>query len=217
MASAGTDQTDITYVRPGTWQASAANVPGIDALHSFAEDPRLPQGPPDSSPGRIPTRGPSAVKDTKAPPQNARRWWQRKNASNIELDQQGNGPDWTVTISEDQHDTQKAPDPRWKAQVAPRWTARTGPVGVAYLNRISERGRGARRFVDNGGANFAFTPSLRPSPMSLGDGRPNIPRFRPTQRVSPASLDQQIVSQDQTNTESGGVLASGGTLSQRWW
>jgi len=216
MADTGTDQTDITYVRPGTWNASSG-IPGIDALHSFAEDPRLPQGPPDSSPGRIATVGPSAVKETKAPPQNSRRWWLKRNRSNVMLDVVGNGSEWNVTINEDQVDTQKAPDPRWKAQVAPRWTARTGPVGVAYFHRTTDRVGGARRFQETGGTNFAFTPSLRPSPMAMGDGRPNAPRFRPTQRVSPVSLDQQIVSADQRNTESAGVLSMGGTLSQKWW
>jgi len=57
---------------------------------------------------------------------------------------------------------------------------------------------------------------LRPSPMAFGDGLPNIPRFRTTQRTAPVPLDQQIVSDDQ-QARSGYVLATGGTLNQRWW
>jgi hypothetical protein len=75
---------------------------------------------------------------------------------------------------------------------------------------------GERRFALNQGNSFAFTPSLRPSVMAMGDGMPNIPRFRTTQRVSPVPLDQQIVSDDQ-QAKSGYVLATGGALSQRWW
>lgn len=218
---ASTDQTDITYVRPGTegnsWQASAG-IPGIDAKHTFIDPGKKPDQGPDTTPGSIPTRGPSAV--TKAPAQNSRSWWQWRNRSRIALDEAGNnsGGQWSATVDEPQNNTQKPIDPRKVAIPMERWTGRTGPVLMALMHRVSEgQMAGVDRFNPNPGTNFAFTPSQRPSPMAFGDGRPNVPRFRTTQRVMPAPLDQQIVSDDQSGTVSGGVLGMGGTLSQRWW
>lgn len=219
MPDTRTDQTDVTYVRPGTWNASSG-IPGIDKLHSFAEPVREKLGPPDSSPGRIPTVGPSAVNETKAPAQNSRRWWWKRNAGQIILDNQ-NGSDWNTEDGTPvpQTDTQRPRDPRTVALTAPRWTATRGPVAQAFMHRDTEHNMtGERRFVDPAGASFAFTPSLRPSPMAFGDGLPNVPRFRTTQRISPVPLDQQIVSQDQ-QAISGPVLAmsDGSALGQRWW
>lgn len=217
MPDARTDQTDISYVRPGTWEASPG-IPGIDQLHTFADPPRKPLGPPDNSPGSIPTVGPSAVGQTKAPAQNSRKWWWKRNAGQIQLDNQ-NGIDWTTEqgTEEPQEDTQRPRDPRTVALRAPRWTATRGPVSQAFMHRNTEHNMsGERRFVDVAGASFAFSPTLRPSPMAFGDGLPNIPRFRTTQRISPVPLDQQIVSEDQ-QVVSGPVLPVGGNLSQRWW
>lgn len=218
---AATDQTDITYVRPGSWEASPG-IPGIDARHQFAKPSPWPLQPAEDNPGSIgnPVNGPSALADTKAPAQNSRYWWNRRNASQFVLDNQ-NGDKWGVVEGEPQpqNDTQRPLDFRTFPLVAPRWTATRGPVTTAYLNRESEHNMtGERRFVDVLGASFAFTPTLRPSPMAYGDGLPNVPRFRTTQRISPAPLDQQIVSQDQ-QAESGFVLATGGTNLQnsRWW
>lgn len=218
VAGARTDQTDpVTYTRPGTWAASAG-IPGIDQLHSFAADPRLPQGQPDHSPSQIPTRGPSS--DPKAPAIFSQPWWQHKASGEIDLDVRGNddGGQWDATVQEPQAtSTQRPLDPRTYPIPAPRWTAKTGPVSVHYMHRLSEgQMAGVDRFVDGNGAAAAFTPSLRPSPMAMGDGI-GFQRFRTTQRVSPLPLDQQIVSQDQSGTVSGGVLQSGGILNQRWW
>jgi len=212
-----TDQTDITYVRPGSWAASPG-IPGIDNRHQFATPAREQLGPPDHSPGSIDTVGPSAVNQTKAPPQNSGAWWHRRNFGQFFLDRM-NGTNWGAVKGEPQpqNNTQRPLDPRTYPLVAPRWTATTGPVTTAYLQRDSEHNMtGERRFADVLGASFAFTPSLRPSPMAFGDGLPNIPRFRTTQRTAPVPLDQQIVSDDQ-QARSGYVLATGGTLNQRWW
>lgn len=209
----------VTYVRPGSWEASPG-IPGIDVHHTFANPARQPLGPPDESPASIDTVGPSALNQTKAPAQNSRAWWNKRNAGQFFLDNQ-NGSKWGEVEGEPQpqNDTQRPQDPRTYPLTAPRWTATRGPVTTAYLNRESEHNMtGERRFVDVLGASFAFTPSLRPSPMAFGDGLPNIPRFRTTQRVSPVPLDQQIVSDDQ-QARSGYVLATGGSdlSSGRYW
>lgn len=212
----GTDQTDITYVRPGSWEASPG-IPGIDYRHQFATPAREPLGPPDESPGNVDERGPSALNDTKAPAQNSRAWWFKHNAGQFLLDNL-NGSNWGPVegVPEPQNDTQRPLDPRTYPLTAPRWTATRGPVTTAYLNRVSEHNlTGERRFVDTLGASFAFTPTLRPNPMAFGDGLPNVPRFRTTQRISPQPLDMQIVSQDQT-AEPGSVFATGSGL-KSWW
>lgn len=225
----GTDQTSITYVRPGEWQPSAAMIPGIDARHTFANqginDPEgpplgLPQGgpsDPDSATARIDTRGPSAG-GFHAPPQNDRKWWRRRNASQVNLDTVGDGSEWEFTADLPQVDTEKPRDPRNAPIPVDRWTGRTGPVLMAFLNRTfaARDMRHASRFNPNPGTNFAFTPSLRPSPAALGDGN-GFRRFRTTQRLSPAPLDQVIVSHDQSDSTPGTVLGNGGQLSQRWW
>lgn len=215
-----TDQTDITYVRPGSWEASPG-IPGIDYRHQFATPARDVKQPPDATPGaNVAITGPSAVNDTKAPAQNSRPWWWKRNASQFLLDNQ-NGANWGEVTGEPQpqNDTQRPLDYRTFPLVAPRWTAMRGPVTTAYLNRLSEHNMtGERRFADVVGASFAYTATLRPNPMQFGDGLPNIPRFRTTQRTTPMPTDQQIVSQDQ-QAESGYVLATGGTdlTAMRWW
>lgn len=209
----------VTYVRPGSWEASVG-VPGIDQHHTFADPGPHSLGQPDESPGSIDTVGPSAVNDTKAPAQNSRAWWFHHNAGQFLLDNQ-NGDKWGDVEGEPQpqNDTQRPKDFRTYSLVAPRWTATRGPVTTGWINRESEHNMtGERLFVDPKGASFAYTPTLRPSPMAFGDGLPNIPRFRTTQRVSPVPLDQQIVSDDQ-QARSGYVLATGPTdlSSTRWW
>lgn len=228
MTDTGTDQTNIQYVRPGTWQASAG-IPGIDARHTFVNegvnDPQgpplgMPRGepsPPDGPTAELSTVGPSAG-GFHAPPQNDGKWWKRRNASNVHADEVGNGPDRNVTLDDSPPVDVRARDPRQRPVPENRITQQLGPMNMAYLNRepTARDMRHASRFVDPGGRSFAYTPSLRPSPASLGDGI-GFQRFRTTQRVSPAPLDQTIASQDQSDTSTGSVLGVGSQLMQRWW
>lgn len=218
----GTDQTNpVTYTRPGVWQASSPGVAGIDQVHNFASPAREPLLPASNPPGVDGAMGgPSAVADTKAPAQNSRRWWQKRNSSEFQLDVNANGPEaYNTTVPQPQADAlgwgPRSANPWVKPVANPRWTGNEGPQNVEYSHVPASGNFRARRFEDHGGATYAFTPSLRPSPAALGDGR-GFARFRPTQRVSPVPLDQQIVSEDQ-QSRSGPVLSSGGTLSQRWW
>jgi hypothetical protein len=91
-------------------------------------------------------------------------------------------------------------------------------MNLSYLNRSDTATdmRHAKRFNPDPGTNFAFTPSLRPSPMAMGDGI-GVQRFRTMQRINPAPLDQTIVSTDQSDTATSSVLGVGGQLDQRWW
>lgn len=226
----GLDQTNpVTYTRPGTWQASVG-IAGIDATHTFVDPgPENRVDPSSTAPPIAPgltgmDGGPDALKDTKAPAMWSRAWWQNRNKSSIQLENslsQNGGDPYNNTVRQDQTymlgDSPKVQNPSVVPIPNPRWTGNQGPQNVEYSQHVDDVNRRPTRFVDTGGAAVAFSPSLRPSPMAMGDGRPNIPRFRPTQRVAPVPLDQQIVSQDQTNTNSSGVLSLGGTLSQRWW
>lgn len=213
-----TDQTDsTTYTRPGVWDISVPIVPGIDTLHSF-RDPGIDPKPSTIpiTPGVAPMPGPSAVTDTKAPPQNSRAWWRRRNNSAFVIDSQ-NGDRQEVTLDTPSGEKLRGPDPRYTTIPVDRWTGRRGPELLAYLQRVSFGNFRERRFVPNPGAHMAFTPSLRPSPMAFGDGIGNVSRFRPTQRSMPVPLDQQIISTDQQNATSKPILSSGSQLSQRWW
>lgn len=228
MTDTSTDQTSIQYVRPGQWQPSSARVPGIDALHSYQkEGVNDPAGPPLGNPrgGPAPADGPTAELPTigpsaggfNAPPQNDRKWWQRRNKSTIVLDQVANGDEWEVTQDTPQPDTMRPRDPRNTPIPLNRITQRMGPLNLAFLNRtVAARDmRHASRFNPDPGTNFAFTPSLRPSPMALGDGI-GFNRFRTTQRISPAPLDQTIASEDQSNTRVESVFSMAAGL-QKWW
>lgn len=226
--NSGTDQTSIQYVRPGTWQASAG-IAGIDEHHTYVNEyvsdpfgpplgnPRGGPAPADGPTAEIPTVGPSAG-GMHAPPQNDYAYWQNRNASAQYFDDIGNGADWNTTLDEPQPDTLRPLDPRRYPIPTNRITQTMSPMNLAYLNRnpTSVDMRHAKRFNPNPGTNFAFTPSLRPSPMSLGDGN-GVQRFRTTQRVSPAPLDQTIHSEDQSDTRTGSVLSVGGQLTQKWW
>lgn len=228
MTDSGTDQTTIQYVRPGTWQASAG-IPGIDATHSYVKRgvgepvgpplgmPRGEPSPPDGPTAELSTVGPSAG-GISPPPQNDGKWWKRRNASRVHADQVANGPDWNVTLDDAPPVDVRARDPRQTPVPENRITQMMGPMNLAYLNRepTARDMRHASRFVDPGGRSFAYTPSLRPSPASLGDGI-GFQRFRTTLRVSPAPLDQTIVSKDQSDTSTGSVLGVGSQLMQRWW
>ena len=229
MTDTGTDQTTIQYVRPGTWQASAG-IPGIDALHTYVNEgvndpvgpplgmPRGEPSPPDGPTAELSTVGPSAG-TLHAPPQNDGPWWRRRNASNIHADEVGNGVgERNVTLDDNPPVGIRARDPRNTPVPENRITQQLGPLNMAYLNRTEAARdmRHASRFNPDPGRSFAFTPSLRPSPASLGDGI-GFRRFRTTQRVSPAPLDQTIVSQDQSDTSTGSVLGVGSQLMQRWW
>jgi hypothetical protein len=153
-----------------------------------------------------------------APPQNDGVWWRRRNASNIHADEMGNGPDQNVTLDDNPPVDLRHRDPRNTPVPENRITQRLGPMNLAYLNRepAATDMRHARRFNPDPGRTFAYTPSLRPSPMALGDGI-GFQRFRTTQRVSPAPLDQVVVSQDQSNTATISVLGVGSQLMQKWW
>lgn len=228
MTDTGTDQTSIEYVRPGAWQASAG-IPGIDARHTYVNEymsdpvgppigmPRGEPSPPDGPTAELSTVGPSAG-GMHAPPQNDNRWWWRRNASRIQADRVANGSDWEVNQDDTPPVGQRPRDPRTVPVPQNRITQFMGPMNMAYLNRTGAARdmRHATRFVDPGARTFAFTPSLRPSPMALGDGQ-GFQRFRTTQRVSPAPLDQTIVSKDQSDTSTGSVLGVGSQLMQRWW
>lgn len=219
----------IAYAAPARNWSPSPGIAGIDARHTFVnrgvEDPGtgIPLGnptggvsKPDGAVADIPVPGPSAGGFT-APPQNDAGWWLNRNMSANQFDEY-QGESVTVTQSVSQPDTQRPRDPRTTPIAAERWTARNGPV-MMYLYERNPNVRdmtGLKRFHPDPGSNFAFSPTQRPSPAALGDGR-GTQRFRTTQRDVPSSLDSQIVSNDQLGQSSGPVLSSGGTLSQRWW
>lgn len=219
----------IAYAAPARNWSPSPGIAGIDQHHTFArpgmKDPGVgiplgnPTGgpsTPDSAVASIPAPGPSAGGFV-PPPQNDAPWWMKRNQSSNQFDE-FQGEDGKVTTPIAQHNTLRTRDPRTAPIPVERWTARQGPV-AQYLytrNPLVRDMTGMKRFHPDPGTTFAYTPSLRPSPAALGDGR-GSQRFRTTQREVPSSLDSQIVSNDQLGMKSGPVLPMGGTLSQRWF
>ncbi len=192
---------DSTAVK--TWQASAG-LPGIDALHSFASNPRQLEAIPETTPTELPQRGPWYNSRAPIP---AGEYWRDRYASIIP----GITFSDTITTGEEipQHPTETYDDPREKYIPVDRWTAKTTPSFYRFTRPFGQKL--AHRF-DGSHASMATQPRF--GPMAFGDGR-GIHRARNTQRNIPTPLDQQIIVEaDQpSQTE---VLARGSSLVQ-WW
>lgn len=206
----------------GSWDASIA-ISGIDAHHSFATERRLtaPFGPDSMTDNQqsiggwsdeIPTPGPYELlydgnrRDQKA-------YWQERQGEKVRAygDENFTGED----LKSGTGDITRPRDARqFSIPTDDRPTLHQGP-DMNYMVRQGAWGFGNFRENRFNGthSSYAFTPSLRPSPLQYGDGV-GSKRFRTTQRTTPDPMQSQYVTSEVQDVPVN--IFAYGTMPQYW-
>jgi len=206
----------------GVWDASIA-IEGIDAHHTFATERRLtaPFGP-DSMTDNQPSIGGYDYEKSVAGPYNLlydgnqrdqKEYWQDRQGEKVRAYQfeQYAPPDMVSGTG----DITRPRDPReFSIPTDDRPTLHQGP-DMASMVRTGPWlfGRFRESRFNGSHASYAFTPSLRPSPMQYGTGVGGK-RFRPTQRQTPDPMVSQYTTAE-VQGQATDIFASG-SMPQYW-
>ena len=209
----------------GSWDAAIA-IAGIDAHHTFQTERRMtaPFGPDSMTDNQqsiggwsdeIPTPGPYNLlydgnrRDSKAYWQE--RYGEKVRAYDAEDYAPGNGD-----LRSGTGDITRPRDPReFSIPTDDRPTLHGEGRNLGYMVRTGPWGFGQFREerFDGSHSSYAFTPSLRPSPMQYGDGV-GAKRFRTTQRTTPDPMQSQYVTSEVQNVPVN--IFAYGSMPQYW-
>lgn len=199
--------------KPKNWSASVG-FPGVDAHHSYAKPVRNLEPAPAISPlPLLPVPGPWMDSRQDADSSN-KEYWQNRNASQMQEEKRIVQND--VSVDNPQTPVKRMINARENFVPVDRTNAHRGPL-MSLMMRPPFQWRNMRRFTGNMGG-FQYTPTLHPGVEQFGDGQ-GRKRFRTTQRVTPAPMEQRIVStvdQQGSPTQIMRKVSAGNQL-LKWW